>query len=61
MNKIVNVELCTRRPALFRSWDDSCENIEILTDVEGDEFVLFEDGKLMWKSSFKRDCEIIEF
>lgn len=61
MSKQVNITLCASRPALFRSWDDSCENIQILTDLDGDEFVLFEDNVLMWKSSFKMDCEIIEF
>jgi hypothetical protein len=61
MNKKINLDLCIRRPALFRGWDDSVENIIILTDIDGDEFVMFEDGKVMWKSSFKYDCEIVEF
>jgi hypothetical protein len=52
MNKNVRVELCIKKPALLRSWDDSVDNVIILIDPDGDEFVMFDDGVIMYKSSF---------
>jgi hypothetical protein len=54
MGKVIHLDMCTKRPGLFRSWDDSVEEVTLLTDMtDMDEYVQFSDGVCMSRSAFE--------